>query len=298
MKCILIHVNNNCLGDSYIWMNPFERMPGHYEGQLYSYPARRWKKKRRQYLMNDNYLTRRNRENETTEDIGIANVADTNGNRTENGDSFEKFIDDSKEAWLRDYDDGSDLPDAGELDDPESDYDDYEEYSSRKKKKKKDTPKRKRIEYTDAEKPYSCDICGARYKTRPGLSYHYSHSHQNESGGSASSGPGGGSGSSGSGRGSSTALEDDDMPYTPPRQMHHPPQAPSSNMPPGPHPQNPSLPLMSSHMHPGPPHGQQHSSSIPAPMRSNDEIEGKCIFTKKSFNQDKENCINKLHAYQ
>ncbi|XP_064827823.1 zinc finger protein ubi-d4-like isoform X2 [Oncorhynchus masou masou] len=29
----------------------------------------------------------------------------------------------------------------------------------------------------DKDKPYSCDICGKRYKNRPGLSYHYAHSH-------------------------------------------------------------------------------------------------------------------------
>lgn len=29
----------------------------------------------------------------------------------------------------------------------------------------------------DRDKPYACDICGKRYKNRPGLSYHYTHSH-------------------------------------------------------------------------------------------------------------------------
>uniref|UniRef100_A0AAY4AH91 Zinc finger protein ubi-d4 n=1 Tax=Denticeps clupeoides TaxID=299321 RepID=A0AAY4AH91_9TELE len=29
----------------------------------------------------------------------------------------------------------------------------------------------------DRDKPYACDICGKRYKNRPGLSYHYAHSH-------------------------------------------------------------------------------------------------------------------------
>ncbi|KAJ8372956.1 hypothetical protein AAFF_G00272800 [Aldrovandia affinis] len=32
----------------------------------------------------------------------------------------------------------------------------------------------------DREKPYACDICGKRYKNRPGLSYHYTHSHLTE----------------------------------------------------------------------------------------------------------------------
>uniref|UniRef100_A0A2K6JN05 Double PHD fingers 1 n=1 Tax=Rhinopithecus bieti TaxID=61621 RepID=A0A2K6JN05_RHIBE len=29
----------------------------------------------------------------------------------------------------------------------------------------------------DRDKPYVCDICGKRYKNRPGLSYHYTHTH-------------------------------------------------------------------------------------------------------------------------
>lgn len=33
-----------------------------------------------------------------------------------------------------------------------------------------------------------CTVCGVRYKTRPGLSYHYAHSHIAGSGGSSSSG--------------------------------------------------------------------------------------------------------------
>ncbi|KAH8028538.1 hypothetical protein HPB51_017664 [Rhipicephalus microplus] len=42
--------------DCALWMARWQRMPGHTEGQLYSYPARRWRKRRRQYLMNDRYL--------------------------------------------------------------------------------------------------------------------------------------------------------------------------------------------------------------------------------------------------
>jgi len=265
--------------DSYIWADLWQRMPGHTSGQLYSYPAKRWKKKRRQYLLNDNYLTRRNRENEITGEEVVSNNIDNN-NRIDIVENYEKFIDDSKESWLRDFDDGSDLPDAGELDDPESDYDDYEEYSTRKKKKKKDAPKRKRIEYSDAEKPYSCDICGARYKTRPGLSYHYSHSHQND--GSNGSGNNNNpnslmTGPNNSGR---VGIDEEDMPYTPPRQLHHPSHQsqptpvsiPPQNMPPN----QLSMSMMSSqHMTQHLP--QQHSTgmSTPAHKSSNpEEIEG------------------------
>lgn len=248
-------------------MSRWERMPGHNESQLYSYPARRWRKKRRQYLMNDNYLTRRNREIETNEGEVMSTTTE-NGNRTENGDSFEKYIEDTKDAWLRDFDDGSDLPDAGELDDAESDYDDYDEYPSRKKKKKKDAPKRKRVEYSDAEKPYSCDICGARYKTRPGLSYHYSHSHQNDS--SAPSGPNSVGGSSGRGN------DEDEITYTPPRQIQHPPPSSSAiSSPASIHSQSNSMPLITAQLtgqQPSP-HGPLSRPARPSP--NDEESEGK-----------------------
>jgi zinc finger protein ubi-d4 len=90
------------------------------------------------------------------------------------------------------YYDELDIPDAGEFDEPDADSDyDYEESYS-KRRKKKPAPKsarqtsargRRKITYdpiTDAEKPFACDLCGARYKTRPGLTYHYTHSHKDK----------------------------------------------------------------------------------------------------------------------
>jgi len=240
--------------DCFLWMSCTDRRPGDSTGQVYSYPAKKWKKKRRQYLMNDSYLSKRirdqiqmnqreqhHREQRELQQQGHS-MNDMNGssfdaegalstfpssqgdNPKDNSNNNSKDIsrdtrsatddtsndkfgsyDNSRDTWYGDYfDEGSDVPDAGELDDPESDYDE-EEYGSRKKKKsRKDhvTPaKRKRIEYSDAEKPYACELCGARYKTRPGLSYHYSHSHQNEGGGGgmAGVGTGGSMGSNGGG---------------------------------------------------------------------------------------------------
>lgn len=193
--------------DCSLWFNRNDRRPGIESGQLYTYPAKRWKKKRRQYLMNDSYLTRGRQSTSHISEVQSANFdhdsnsnlsndgflaqmiskgenatgsndVATNGNSNSNKFGFHR--DDSKDSWY-DYDDGSDLPDAGELDE-DSDFDDYDEYttSRRKKKPKEKTPRRKRSEYSDAEKPFACEVCGARYKTRPGLSYHYTHSHQVE----------------------------------------------------------------------------------------------------------------------
>lgn len=193
-------------------------MPGYYSAQLYSYPARRWRKKRRQYLLNDNYTnnnTTTNKEseqncNESTGSSGVSqeaintnstNYTNNNSKIVQNGNcislsnsnsnsTLNDLIEDSKDSWLRYEEDGSDLPDAGELDDPESDYEDYEEYSSRKKKSKRKEPiKKKRTDYPESQKPFHCELCGIRYKTRPGLIYHYAHSHQ-DSNGALSSGNG------------------------------------------------------------------------------------------------------------
>ena len=85
--------------------------------------------------------------------------------------------------------------------DPESDYDDDRDdsYGPKKDRRKGKTAKAPRASGTkkgrrsgrgadkdkeasssgrpDDEKPFVCDICGARYKTRPGLSYHFTHTH-------------------------------------------------------------------------------------------------------------------------
>lgn len=221
--------------DCFLWFNRADRRPGTESGQLYTYPAKRWKKKRRQYLMNDSYLTRgRQPLSHSLESSSATFDHDSNSNLSSdglqgvpgvtknepgmnpnsegtNGNSTSKFgfhRDDSKDSWY-DYEDGSDLPDAGELDE-ESDFDDYDEYttSRRKKKTKEKTPRRKRAEYSDAEKPFACEVCGARYKTRPGLSYHYTHSHQVENPELLVQG----SGVSGDGQ------EGGGTPFTPPRQ--------------------------------------------------------------------------------
>lgn len=47
------------------------------------------------------------------------------------------IVDDtSKESWYKDYEDASEPPDAGEIEDPDSDFEDYEETYIKKKKKK------------------------------------------------------------------------------------------------------------------------------------------------------------------
>jgi len=172
---------NNC----YLWMHKRNRMPGEKPGQVYTYPSKRWRKRRRQYLAN--FLRPRMRDYDPCHDSesNSTNLME-NSLKSHGDDDGDRLAEDSKDSWFRDYDEMPDPPDAGELDDPESDFDDYEESYSSKRKKKKGPPRGKKRSMgfdpaTEAEKLYQCDICGARYKTRPGLSYHYSHSHINSS---------------------------------------------------------------------------------------------------------------------
>lgn len=48
-------------------MNSRQRMPGLQDGQVYSYPAKRWRKKRRQYLMH--FLQPKRKENGDIENL-------------------------------------------------------------------------------------------------------------------------------------------------------------------------------------------------------------------------------------
>lgn len=189
---------------SSLWMEPRHRLPGFEEGQVYSYPSKRWRKKRRQYL--SNFMQPRyppgiprkdpgddNEPPVITESVHVSTPGTSTAEEPHPHPHPREVATKEEikppEAW---YYDDLDMPDPGDFDEPDADSDyDYEE-SYNKKKKKKATPKatrqtstrgRRKITYdaiTDPEKPFSCDICGARYKTRPGLTYHYTHSHKDK----------------------------------------------------------------------------------------------------------------------
>ncbi|KAJ9588352.1 hypothetical protein L9F63_018278, partial [Diploptera punctata] len=172
---------------SNLFMTPRQRIPGLIEGQIYTYPSKRWRKKRRQYLMN--FMQPRRKELDTENDLHTISTVENPA--ASNEDSKES------DAW---YYDELELQEMEGFDDqdPDSDYDYEESYTKRKGKKRTskvarntDSPAakkpkgpgrgRKKTNYdalTDAEKPFSCELCGARYKTRPGLTYHYTHSHK------------------------------------------------------------------------------------------------------------------------
>ncbi|KAL6436676.1 hypothetical protein ACFW04_004848 [Cataglyphis niger] len=190
---------------SALFMSSRERLPGLLHGQIYTYPSKRWRKKRRQYLMH--YLHPKRGSRGDAED-GVEGVEAVTHINDDSKDSVVLKDEHSKDAWYYDEQDMLDM-DAYEEPDPESDYDYEESYSSKRKRRKTrggghhparshppstDSPGgkrtkgggrgRKKANYdsVDTDKPFVCDLCSARYKTRPGLVYHYGHSHSTSSG--------------------------------------------------------------------------------------------------------------------
>uniref|UniRef100_A0A8D8R139 Zinc finger protein ubi-d4 B n=1 Tax=Cacopsylla melanoneura TaxID=428564 RepID=A0A8D8R139_9HEMI len=258
---------------STLYFNERQRLPGLRVGQIYSYPAKRWRKKRRQYLCNYNTVPIVQKKEESTSAVDAVvvppTVAETPSVTNINEDSKDSIgIKDqesatSKDAWYYDEMEMHEM-DCFDEPDPDSDFDYEESYSTKRKKKRSmagsggsrsrssfgggDSPNRRSgsrssvagsgagvsgtplqsssnkspsnanrggrrktttmafVDLTDADKPFACDLCGARYKTRPGLTYHYTHSHKEGScadvvppprrGGDRSGGSGGGGPSS------------------------------------------------------------------------------------------------------
>ncbi|KOC68478.1 Zinc finger protein ubi-d4 A [Habropoda laboriosa] len=190
---------------SALFMSSRERLPGLLHGQIYTYPSKRWRKKRRQYLMHYLHPKRGPRGDPEDGGEGVETVTHVND---DSKDSVALKDEHSKDAWYYDEQDMLDM-DTYEEPDAESDYDYEESYSSKRKRRKPrggghhparnhpsstDSPGgkrtkgggrgRKKTNYdaVDTDKPFVCDLCSARYKTRPGLVYHYGHSHSTSSG--------------------------------------------------------------------------------------------------------------------
>ncbi|CAH1132657.1 unnamed protein product [Ceutorhynchus assimilis] len=190
-----------------LFMHKRQRMPGLNPGQIYTYPRQRWRKKRRQYLsMNTRAFGRHADLLDGESDIhSISQIENPALQDTDSKDSQLLSGDVSKE-WFYDEQDILEMENFDEPD-PDSDVDYEESYTKRKRGRKASgrgrsgtdspsTPGRKRgagrgrgkkagpgghnYEPTpgDPDKPFACELCGARYKTRPGLTYHYGHSHR------------------------------------------------------------------------------------------------------------------------
>ncbi|XP_073343552.1 D4, zinc and double PHD fingers family 2, like isoform X1 [Pagrus major] len=198
---------SNC----YIWMEKRHRSAGVAPGQLYTYPARRWRKKRRSHPPEDPRLAFPPlKAGIAPADLELGLKRDACG--AVDGSSLEALL---KGEPL---DRRSGVTDVRPEDDPATveppatsttthtssgrirkrvlDHDDYlddlddEDFEDEtpkrrgksKSKGRSDKNGKKKQEAAAAaleerDKPYACDICGKRYKNRPGLSYHYTHSH-------------------------------------------------------------------------------------------------------------------------
>ncbi|XP_027139618.1 zinc finger protein DPF3 isoform X6 [Larimichthys crocea] len=139
---------NNC----YIWMEKRHRQPGQAAGQMYTYPARCWRKKRRLHPPLDPQLRlcelrleaelAPKREVPTGEATALEALL-----RGDNVLEKKNNICKEEETLL--------------------------EIQNRGSTRRRTEP----VNTDDQDKPYVCDICGKRYKNRPGLSYHYTHTH-------------------------------------------------------------------------------------------------------------------------
>ncbi|XP_022904116.1 zinc finger protein ubi-d4 isoform X2 [Onthophagus taurus] len=188
---------------SSLFMNKRHRMPGLVQGQIYTYPRQRWRKRRRQYLLMNARAFARNADAMLDGDGDLHGLSQSENPALQDTDSKDSQLL-KDEEW---YYDEQDMIDMDVYDEPDQDSDlDYEEpYSKRTKRRKgagrgrggggdsPSTPGRRKgggrgrkkatthnFEPTpgDPDKPFACELCGARYKTRPGLTYHYGHSHK------------------------------------------------------------------------------------------------------------------------
>ncbi|XP_071656944.1 zinc finger protein neuro-d4 isoform X7 [Patagioenas fasciata] len=163
-------------GNCYIWMEKTHRGPGLSPGQLYTYPARCWRKKRRLNILEDPRLrpcceAPLPREGALPEGPVLESLLSTEPPERRAEPRDEEPPDCAKPP----------LPEFPH--DPEGG-DELEDDAPRRKNKAKGKTcglgavrRRQEAALEDRDKPYVCDICGKRYKNRPGLSYHYTHTH-------------------------------------------------------------------------------------------------------------------------
>ncbi|KAM9654012.1 zinc finger protein DPF3 isoform 6-T13 [Morphnus guianensis] len=171
---------NNC----YIWMEKRHRGPGLAPGQLYTYPARCWRKKRRLHPPEDSRLKLLEIKPEV--DLPLKKDGFTSESTTLEallrGEGIEKKTDTKEEDTIQEI---QRVLENDENADEANEEEDLEEDIPKRKNRPRGRARgsgggRRRNDAAsqdDHDKPYVCDICGKRYKNRPGLSYHYAHTH-------------------------------------------------------------------------------------------------------------------------
>ncbi|XP_048218430.1 zinc finger protein DPF3 isoform X2 [Perognathus longimembris pacificus] len=171
---------NNC----YIWMEKRHRGPGLAPGQLYTYPARCWRKKRRLHPPEDPKL--RLLEIKPEVELPLKKDGFTSESTTLEallrGEGGEKKVDTREEESIQEIqrvlENDENVEEGNEEEDLEED---IPKRKNRTRGRARGSAGGRRrhdaASQEDHDKPYVCDICGKRYKNRPGLSYHYAHTH-------------------------------------------------------------------------------------------------------------------------
>ncbi|XP_072218304.1 zinc finger protein DPF3 isoform X1 [Leuresthes tenuis] len=185
---------NNC----YIWMEKRHRRPGQAAGQMYTYPARCWRKKRRLHPPLDPQLRlcelrleaelAPKREGPTGEATALEALLRADS-LLEKKNSLNK-----EDETLLEIQRVLEAEENGDSFHDEEDFDlDTPKRKNRNRGKSRGSTRRRSeaVNADDQDKPYVCDnrykqkhnskkaeeVCGKRYKNRPGLSYHYTHTH-------------------------------------------------------------------------------------------------------------------------
>ncbi|XP_037541293.1 zinc finger protein DPF3 [Nematolebias whitei] len=172
---------NNC----YIWMEKHHRQPGQAAGQMYTYPARCWRKKRRLHPPLDPQLRlcelrleaelAPKREGPPVEATALEALLKADSQLENKKNSLckeeETLLEIQKVLEAEENVDSFHDDDELELDTPKR------KNKNRGKSRGSTRRRTETVNVDDQDKPYVCDICGKRYKNRPGLSYHYTHTH-------------------------------------------------------------------------------------------------------------------------
>ncbi|XP_005100689.1 zinc finger protein ubi-d4 isoform X2 [Aplysia californica] len=140
------------------------RQPGEMSGQLYSYPAKRWKKKKRSFFSSDPRIGRHGDIETGEADMHQISAVENPAHKIDEND-FETV--EGTEAWFDDYDDLGEPPDDGAMVDDQSDISDFEDSLKGKRRKKTTTKGRKKkndehskelLTPEEKEKPYACEV--------------------------------------------------------------------------------------------------------------------------------------------
>ncbi|XP_072181934.1 zinc finger protein ubi-d4-like isoform X2 [Diadema setosum] len=180
--------------NSYLWFQKRHRGQGQDAGQLYTYPSRRWRKKRKM-LQPVSLEVAENRIlaealgadlSELSGEVAVETALNPEHDPSHYGITIHPAFQEPDDI-LRQLEAEDAIPDAGEIDRADSESDEDYEVSARKRKQKKGrgtTGRRSRgqdgdmPQLTAEDKPFGCEVCKKRYKNRQGLSYHMQHSHK------------------------------------------------------------------------------------------------------------------------